>query len=53
MDSAKYRAVQLIELLDYTKNMCLKIAEDKTETAKDRIEQQKQHVKHKPISINL
>ena len=38
IDSAKYRAVQLIELLDYTKNMCLNIAEDKTEMAKDRIE---------------
>lgn len=38
IDSAKYRAVQLIELLDYTKNMCLNIAEDKTKMAKDRIE---------------
>ena len=38
IDSAKYRAVQLIQLLEDCKNTCIKIRDDKTEMAKDRIE---------------
>ena len=38
IDSAKARAVELVQLLDYTKNLCLKIADNPTSFDKDRIE---------------
>lgn len=38
LDSAKFRAVELIQLLDYTKNLCLKIAGNPTSMDKDRVE---------------
>ena len=38
IDSAKYRALELIELLEFTKNSCIEIANDRNTKPDDRIE---------------
>ena len=38
IDSAKYRAVELIKLLEFTKNECVEIAKDPNTKPDDRIE---------------